>query len=309
MNDSTPLPLDSAVALMHGWCSWQFRARDLRALFIKGPVLAAQNLRLPRASSDVDVLVHPDDYESARRLLGENGWSARPAAFAGRFYDDHSTSFIHPQWPCDIDVHSRYPGLLGPSDAVFERLWTDRTSLRLAEIECWVCSRPANALIMGLHALRGAAPGSRHEQELDYLTHDVEFSPEELQEVADIAAVTGSSDSAAFFLSALHAPASREQGSVVDRAALVDWQTRTDAADTPVWVWLNAFRSAPPRLRSVVLWRAVWPTRRDLEVDGIPNIDTRRQRVRFRLSRLARGIPAAARLVWRRVSLSRSAPH
>lgn len=307
MNDSTPLPLDSAVALMHGWCSWQFRAHDLRAVFIKGPVLAAQNLRPPRASSDVDVLVHPHDYEKVRRLLRENGWSPRPAAFAGSFYDDHSTSFIHPQWPCDIDVHSRYPGFLGAPDAVFERLWRDRTSFRLAEIECWVCSRPANALIMGLHALRGAARGSRHEHELDYLTHDVEFSAEELQQISDIAAVTGSTDSAQVFLSALRVPPSREAGCVVDRAALVDWQMRTEAADTPVWVWLNAFRSAPPRLRPVVLWRAVWPTRRDLEIDGIANIDTRRQRVRFRLARLAHGVPAAARLAWRRVSLSRSA--
>lgn len=292
---STPLPLDSAVLLMHGWCSARFRAASIRALFVKGPTLSAQGLRPARSSTDVDVLAHPDDFERVCALLRSNGWIARPRTFAARFYDDHSISFIHSRWPCDVDVHRRYPGFLAEPAVVFDYLWERRTTLTFADIPCDVSSRSANALIMGLHALRGATSGSRHRAELTHLLEEVAFDDADRQELADLAAATGSRESAAALLSGLAVPRSALQPAPVSRAAAQRWAVRVATADAPVWVWFDSFRHVAGRQRLLVVWRALWPSRSDLAAAGGADASTWPKRLTLRLQRVRRGIPAAAR--------------
>jgi len=291
------LPVGVAVRLLHAWCSAQVRQANLRALFIKGPVLADQQLRAPRVSSDVDVLVHPDDFDRVCELLRRGGWAARPEVFAGRFYDDHSISFVHPSWPCDVDVHSRYPGFLADPVTVFERMWSDRDVQTYGHVDCDVSNRMASALILGLHSLRGAASGSRHEAELRHLVSDVVFSAEERLGLANLAAATGCAQSGAPFLEKLSLPPADGPTADVDPAAIEDWRTRTAVADTPVWVWSNAYRHSDGVWKLVVLWRALWPTRRDLEVTAGDSLATSKQRLVYRVARLRRGIPDALSLL------------
>lgn len=300
----THLPLPAAVLLLHAWCGAQFEASGLRALFIKGPALAQQGLRPARISSDVDILASPADFDGIRTLLQANGWTPRPSVYAGDFYDDHSISFVNEKWPCDVDVHRRYPGFLADPDIVFERLWSDRVALTFAHVECWTCDRPANALIMALHALRGAVDGSRHQRELIHLTDDVVFSDEERQRLSNVAAATGATLSADGYLGRLSLPPSLEALAPVDPRALRAWHLRLAANDTPVWVWLDAYRQAKGARRVRVVARALWPSRQDLEMDASRPTATVGQRLRVRVARLADGIPAAARLLVRSRSAS-----
>lgn len=302
----TSLGVGPAVLLLHAWCSSRFRERRLRALFIKGPTLAAQGLRPARVSADVDVLAHPEDFGRVCGVLRENGWTARPEVFAGRYFEDHSVSFVHPDWPCDIDVHRVYPGFLADPAMVFERLWASRSPQEYAGVPCDACGRPANALMMGLHALRSRSSESRHQQELAHLIQHASFSDHELQEMANLAAATGSIESANPFLSHLNLPLSVEPRAPVDSSAIDEWRLRVMAADTHVWVWFNALRSTRGAGRCLVLWRAVWPSVEDLKVADAHLAETSLGRVRLRLTRMRRGLPSVVGLIRQARRLSRS---
>lgn len=294
---SAPLGLRSAIALMHAWCSTRFAELGTRALFIKGPVLAVQDLRPAWESSDVDILVHPHDFEVVCELLGANGWNPRPRRSAARFFDDHSVSFVHPEWPCDIDLHRSYPGFLAHPVTVFERLWDSRTAIAFGGVPCMVCSRAANALIMGLHSLRSRSHESRHEREVEYLVQHASFTEEERQEIADVASATGCLESADPFLSRLRLPAPRAPGATVEVSSLDEWLLRTASADTHVWVWRYAFHRTSGFRRAAVLWRAVWPSAADLESEDPALAASGARRMIFRISRLRDGIPPAVRMV------------
>ncbi len=311
VSDTTPrthLPLAAAVVLVHAWCGTQLESSGLRGLFIKGPALAQQGLRADRISSDVDILACPDDFDDICALLRESGWMPRPSAYAGDFYDDHSITFVHEEWPCDIDVHRRYPGFLADPGIVFERLWADRVALTFAHVECWTCDRPANALIMALHGLRGAADGSRQQRELTHLLEEVTLAEDERQRLSDVAAATGATLSADGYLGPLGLPPSRELHTPIDPNALRAWHLRLSAKDTPVWVWLDAYRQARGMRRVQIIARALWPSRNDLEMDATRPTATVGQRLRVRVARLSGGIPAAVRLLVRSRSGGRPTP-
>ena len=44
----------------------------------------------------------------------------------------HSLTFRHPKWPCELDLHDRFPGFFADPQAVFERLWARRTTVSVA---------------------------------------------------------------------------------------------------------------------------------------------------------------------------------
>ena len=55
------LRAEEAVPLLHTLVARAAADLGLRVLAIKGPVVALQGMRAPRASADLDVLVHPRD--------------------------------------------------------------------------------------------------------------------------------------------------------------------------------------------------------------------------------------------------------
>lgn len=94
-----------------------------RCLLIKGATLDWHGLRPPRIPADVDLLVAPDEVEPFIDQLEEWGWYVRLGPFTDYPFPHHAVTLIHDQWPCDIDVHRRFPGFLRDPADVFDVLW------------------------------------------------------------------------------------------------------------------------------------------------------------------------------------------
>ncbi|MFF1252975.1 nucleotidyltransferase family protein [Pseudarthrobacter sp. NPDC058329] len=149
------------------------RAADssgLRAFFIKGPASVMQGLREPKPSADVDVFVSPSNLEQMLQGLRERGWRERPADPDSRTFPKHSVTVDHPDWPCCIDVHFRFPGMESHSTECFETMWSSTDVHELAGQQVRVPSRALGILILALHALRSPqVPAGR--RELAFLAH------------------------------------------------------------------------------------------------------------------------------------------
>lgn len=193
MPEPASISLDEAVDLAHAWLQQAAEARGIRVLFIKGPALHRQGLRSPRVSGDVDVLVEPARLREFCAHLVQAGWEERDSVLLGELTTLHSKTYIRKGWPCDIDVHSHYPGLLGDAADVFESLWLRRTPMDFAHQACLVPDRVAGVLILALHSMRGAAAQERHATELRELLA-VDLAEAERTQLARLAAATGSAE-------------------------------------------------------------------------------------------------------------------
>jgi hypothetical protein len=98
-------------------------AHGMKSISYKGPTLSAilYNDKPLRVSRDLDLLVHPGDYEKLRALLLSRGYDLD---YNG-WYKSH---FFHRTIPCNCDVHRnvvprRYSFILN-----FDDLWSRRTS-------------------------------------------------------------------------------------------------------------------------------------------------------------------------------------
>lgn len=163
-----PSPLAPSTLLLTAAVARLAAFEGVRVLIIKGVAATEYNLRLPRASSDVDVIVSPDDYEAFVATLEVRGWVRRAHDPDTETFPVHSVSVYHPHWAADIDVHFRYPGLEEDADVVFERLWAQRTTY-------WCGNQPvlipglADAILIGaVHSIRSLW-AANHRAEFSYL--------------------------------------------------------------------------------------------------------------------------------------------
>lgn len=140
----------------------------VRLLVIKGIAATEYNLRRPRASSDVDVMVAPDDYDAFVSTLVERGWVRRAHDPDTGTFPLHSVSLFHPNWAADVDVHFRYPGLEEEASVVFERLWSQRTTMWCGNQSINIPGLADSIMIGAVHAIRSIWAES-HRTELDYL--------------------------------------------------------------------------------------------------------------------------------------------
>lgn len=285
-------------------------AEDLgiRALLIKGPTLQLQGLRLAHTSADTDLLVEPNHFVEMCDAILAGGWDERPNLLIGELTTRHSRTFLRDGWPCDIDVHSFFPGFLNDPAAVFDSLWSARTTLDFAHQSRAVTSRAGSALILALHSLRGTEQQDRHAAELDYL-HRVEFSNEERAAIATLAQATGCVATLSEVLPRL--------GVVVEPSAselaapeLREWRERIDSGSFGAYFWLLAFRHTRGADKARILWRAVWPTDHDLLVARPEIVDAFWSKMRGRADRFGRGIrslPRAVRAIWKNRARGNSA--
>lgn len=144
----SPLKLHTAEAieLGHAWLQDIARSRDVRVLFIKGPVLHWYGLRPGRQSADIDILVEPERFDVMMSALQTAGWAERPGDPPLPGVTTHSRTLIHAEWPCDIDLHFRFPGFLAPPSHAFDALWETRRKALLGHKPCDVPSRSGAAL-------------------------------------------------------------------------------------------------------------------------------------------------------------------
>jgi hypothetical protein len=162
------LKIQEAVELAHALVTSVAESLEIRILFIKGPIANLQRLRVPRDSADVDVLVDPNRLTDLVDALDGRGWKARTSWEGGHLMPVHAISLINPRWPCDIDLHDRYPGFFADQCVVFEELWANRDSVIVAAQPVPCVDSIGNSLVIAAHALRQPRR-ERNQAELQYL--------------------------------------------------------------------------------------------------------------------------------------------
>ncbi len=301
MGPVTTLALVEAVPLAHAVVDRVARDHDVRVLFIKGPAAVEQGLRVDRTSVDVDALVDPARRHVLAAALPTLGWVDEHPYTSPTVLPMHSLTFRHPKWPCELDLHDRFPGFFADPQAAFEALWARRTTVRVAAQDLPAPDRLSHALILALHSLRDPHEASRHTE-----LHDLQqrladdLGEAQLRDLAELADTLGAGDTAAPFLRELGAPAIGVGSlSPADRRA---WRLRTEPSDTTAVSWVAELRRLPPRAWPRYLWYAAWLSDHELRManPGLPDDPKALRRARVR--RLRRGLlalPAAARSVGR----------
>ncbi|MBW9122391.1 nucleotidyltransferase family protein [Microbacterium trichothecenolyticum] len=294
------LHLNEAAELAGAWVDALAQRLGIRAMLIKGPALQMHGLREPRVSSDVDVLVEPTRFDDLCAAIHAAGWVERPSTLMSKLITHHSRTFLRVGWPCDLDVHSYFPGFLSPSTEVFEKLWLHRCSIQLAHRDCHTLDKTASAVILALHSLRGSSAQSRHIDELERLLR-TPFNDSERRDLASLALATGC-------VATLDAVLPR-MGVVVEPTAeelshpdLRLWRERVSAGSHGAYLWMLALRRSTWSRRPALLWRAVWPTRRDIALWRPDLGRTVGGRAQARVVRWGMGIrtaPSGLRALWK----------
>lgn len=282
--DAAVLRLDEAVQLCTAWVDDLAERSGTRALILKGDTLARQGLRTPRVSADVDVLVEPSRFDDYRAALVCAGWAERPLPFISTRVSPHSVTFVRNGWPCDIDVHSYFPGFLADPGVVFDQLWARRTSMWFAGQMVSVPDRLSGILVTALHALRDGPSSSRSADDLAALS-DVDLSARDRESLASFAATTGCDGSLEDFLASLGIDV-RPAGT----PELRDWRARIASQTQGAFPWMVLWQASSWRQRPRVAWRALWPTDTDI-VLAHPSVDRKFLPLMMaRLHRIGRGI-------------------
>ena len=296
------LTLSESVQLGYVFMDRLARQHDLRLLAIKGPVLEQQGLRAEHQSIDVDVWVDPDRLEEFGRYLSELGWIARPSVRAPRILEPHSTTFGHPLWPCEIDVHDRYPGMLVDRRAAFEAAWARRGEFVIADQEVVCTDSVGSACIAALHYMRmGPAGQSR----LDDLIARVAatFSEDLLETLRSFADDVGALTTLETLLLGAGAPTSsapRTEAASADRALRM-WRLQVAAGDSPLVPLLTELGQSPLRRWPTLILHTVWlpeselRKRQTISRSGPRGLGAAWLR---RAVKAVRSVPFALRVIW-----------
>ena len=206
----------------------------VRTLMIKGEVLEQQGLRGHYESVDVDVLVDPGEYDRYLALLAEHGWQPMTHSTAPSIIEKHAVTVLHEFWPISIDVHQHFPGFLTDPQVVFDHLWERRTTAHVAGVDVAAPDRIGHAAVVALHYLRDPQSGKSMNGMPDLVDRiRATFSADDLRELAEVAAATGSADTMRTFLDEVGAP--RIGIGSTDEAALTTWKLRTESGGSTAW--------------------------------------------------------------------------
>jgi hypothetical protein len=287
----TELLLTEGVPLAHAAVDRVARDHDVRVLFIKGPTAVAQGLRSDRISLDVDALVDPARRDVLAEALSDLGWADENPYTSPTVLPMHSLTFRHPKWPCELDLHDRFPGFFAEPQVVFETLWARRTTVEVATRQIPCPDRTAQALVLALHSLRDPHDLAKL-SEMDDVAERVRRTADaaDLRDLADLARELGAADTAAPFLAAVEAPAVG-RGSTTS-SDLHAWKLRTEPADATAVSWVAELRTLPKRSWPRYLWYAAWLSEHELRMADPSLPPGRVALLRARGRRLRRGIAA-----------------
>ncbi|MGC0236662.1 nucleotidyltransferase family protein [Arthrobacter sp. SD76] len=250
--DKAQLSVPEGVLLAHALVARVADSLGVRAFFIKGPASVLQGLRQPKTSADVDVFVDPAGLEAVLQGLRERGWRQRPVDPDTTTFPKHAVTLHHPEWPCCVDVHFRFPGMEADPAECFEAMWAHTGEFDLAGQTIRVPSPALAIQILALHALRSPhLPACR--QELAYLAELVQRQAL-VPGLMEIAAATGSLAAVRPFLEGLL----EDPRTVAWPQASIEWRNRLLARE-PGSARLVALVQAPWRAKPGLLWRAAFP--------------------------------------------------
>jgi len=146
------IPPSIRVELAHAAVCLLAQRAGVDLLVVKGPGMDPLVAFDGRASSDVDVLVRPDQVGRFLDIARVHGWSARDRFETGSPFG-HSTTLFNPTWG-DLDVHRLIPGIGVAADDAFEVFWSRRIQVTLAGHPCPHPEPAAQAFVLVLHAAR-----------------------------------------------------------------------------------------------------------------------------------------------------------
>ena len=296
---SPGLELGDAVPLLNALVARVAELEGIRVLFIKGPILAMQGLRPERPSVDVDVLVDPSRFDQAQELLRSYGWRIEVLSTGPHIMTFHSKAYRHDSWPCEIDLHDRFPGFFADPQDVFEALWAGRTTATVAGRDLPCPDLLGNAAIAALHALRDPSC-QQSERDLAYMVDTLRERLDDARrlELAELAVATGAADTLRPFLDAVGAPRLGEGSTPV--ADLQAWQIRTSSSGVKTVHWIVELTRTPIRRWLPKLWHGLVLTEaeiRQVQPEAAPGawglFKARARRLKWGL----KDLPRAARIV------------
>lgn len=299
MSDTERMPMRQGVNLATALCQAVADEVGVPVLFLKGPAASLQGLRpAGHVSGDVDVMCRPADQGAMAAGLRSRGWRLRPVSTAAREFTTHSITFIHDQWPCDIDLHTTFPGMLAEPTTNFDALWKHREEHVLAGTAVQTPDRSGQFLILLLHGLR-SPDLARNVQQISAAraTYTGQLTPHERSMVRQLIADTASAEPTQDFF--------RELGERVDvptrpSAEYALWKLKTGPSRTESWL-VHALRARGSE-RFRILFRAAVPSREDMHADHPESVGSVWRLIRAhgqRLHRAARLTPHALRQVAR----------
>ena len=288
---TTPWPQGPTIELAHALVHRVLTSAETRGLFIKGPAAVAQGLReTTRVSTDVDVRCGPRRAREAISLLDGLGWKR----FFGPGSDSqglglHAVAVVIPGWPCTVDVHVNFPGLLGAPRHVVDEVWSRHDAVNLAHQSVPCLDRVDHAIILALHALRDVAHDRESEARLSFTPAWAALLPTERDRLAEAARRLGALEPLRASLAACEIPC----GAVDARypAELAHWNRGRKSGGQAGMVWLHRLASRPWHERPRIVLRAFW----DISMDKAHTPQEwaaagRRSRAHGRARRLRRGL-------------------
>ncbi len=297
--ESVNLDMKAATLLAHALAAAIARSLDARAISIKGPIAEHYDLRAPRVSADADVLIEPSRYVEFCEALESRGWHTRVGRETPALLPHHSRTFIHKDWPCDIDVHWMFPGFFAGAEVAFDVLWSSRQEVTVAHSPVQAPSKAGAAAIMALHAERDRRSAKHiEEHQLVCAALNESFTTAEREEFVEIArrgrAIWTLRD---YFDAADLGPATVDVGAEQRR----QWELFSSWVDDASTVaWWQRVRAAPWREKLGWAWRAVWVSRKDLPRNDLEEVPSRQEMWRYQVHRWRRGVEASLRYFLKR---------
>ena len=244
MTDVVDVPLPVRVELAHAAVQVLADQAGVDVLHIKGPAVHPGLRTSAPAGTDVDVIVRPSGVDALMATLAEHGWRVETTFDAGSAFD-HAANLFHDSWGL-LDVHRHYPGMDRDPTHAFDRLWSSRGSVRLAQVPCAVPDPLAQSLVLLLHADRTPYPAGDHP---DLAPNWTDRTDQDRERIRALAADTG----ATVALAAATGHLDEYRG---DPEAAV-WEVFVHGGDR-LDEWSARFRAARgPRAKASVAWRAL----------------------------------------------------
>ncbi len=221
---SAELTIGEAVPLVTVLLQRLLGRQGVRSLAIKGPAFVELGVRGARRSTDVDILIHPEDRTRVLEILRRAGWKALTLPRVTHRVH-HAVTLAHPRMVATVDLHHRFPGLTRPADQAFESLWDGREVVSLAGSQVITVAATAGLVVETLHALR-REPAIRHDLLVSAVLHAATHAPNP-DEIAEVCRQLGATQSAAALIRAVGGRTAKESA-----GQEFDWSSKTDVMST-----------------------------------------------------------------------------